>query len=294
MTVAPLVVLGAAAAALLLLRLPVADRFGRWTPALALPAPKQVASRVVDDLIRAARTEERRIEKRGVEMASAERRMPDVADEPIAREVRTTTARQALKARPDGSKLKRAADGTNGDWTERDDTGRLLKADVQAVKLKQEDGPSATLKERLAPPEARDATALKRSAKAPAVRPLLGHEQHTPELRPVGDAGRPDRRVPRVAARPVRCEIRRWRGYVTSQFCAVATDTDGAETILRTSPSFRSLRAELPETPAAAAALRALVVSLEEDGWRVAGQEDEWFAMVLLPRAGGGAAGGNQ
>jgi hypothetical protein len=328
MTVPLLLLLGAAGVAFLVLRLPAAPRFGRSTiavkPLLASVArarehaPRRLglvvvggpehaptatsprtASRVVEDLTRAARAAQRRTETTGIGKGWTGRRLARASaarDEPTARESRERmTDGDALKADPHALKLKHAAD----EPTTRE--LRELKADPDALKLKrvdahaidplklkrpadEADGPTPeAVKEKLAaPPDEPETAALKRSVTGAAT-PPRAQGTRPPVLRPVpggADAER-DRHPLQVRAPGVECEIRRWRGYATSQFYAVATDVDGTETVIGSSPSFRWLRKRLPETPAAAAALAALVDSLRDDGWRFAGREGEWFAVRM-------------
>ncbi|MGE5689389.1 MAG: hypothetical protein ACM33B_02415 [Pseudomonadota bacterium] len=78
------------------------------------------------------------------------------------------------------------------------------------------------------------------------------------------------------------CEIRWWRGYVKSRFCAVSTGADGAEAAIAESPLF-AWRQETPppQTAAAQEALETLVAELDRDGWTVVGRGDAWFALRL-------------
>jgi hypothetical protein len=78
------------------------------------------------------------------------------------------------------------------------------------------------------------------------------------------------------------CEVRLWRGYVKSQFCAVTTIPGQGEVTVGESPFFRWRRHVLPPDVAPAVeALRGLVDALERDGWTVAGRGDDWFAVRL-------------
>ena len=85
-----------------------------------------------------------------------------------------------------------------------------------------------------------------------------------------------------LAAAP-ECEVRWWRGYLKSQFYAVATNAVGAEVTLAQSPFFRWRQGTPPpKEPAAAEALDALVASLEQAGWSVVGRRSgDWFAVRL-------------
>lgn len=340
MTIPLLLVLGVAGLAFLVLRLQTAPRAGRRSlavgPLLAslarslehgprqvglavvgareharTPASPRLASRVVEDLTRAARAAQSRIERRGIvdrwvdrhRRTTPEATTETALDEPTTRESRERVAEgDALKAAPDALKLKHAADEpTTRELRERDAARLALKADPDAPKLKRVDAhaidplklkrpadepdgatPEAVKEKLAAPPDEPDASRLKRSV-TDAARPRLAQGTRPPALRPVPDAAaaKRDRQPLQVGTRAVECEIRHWRGYATSRFYALAADLDGTETIVGSSPPFRWLRKNLPETPAAAAALSALVESLQRDGWRVAGREGEWFALRM-------------
>ena len=81
--------------------------------------------------------------------------------------------------------------------------------------------------------------------------------------------------------RAQQCEIRCEWGDKQSQFLAVTNRTQGSEEhALAASPSFRWEMREPPwATPAATAALRELVKSLEREGWAVVGRGEDWFAF---------------
>src|SRR6185503_8010593 len=80
------------------------------------------------------------------------------------------------------------------------------------------------------------------------------------------------------------CEIVWWRGYVKSQFVAMATASDGRRVEIATSSAFKWRKDEPPpETPEAVQALNALVASLEADGWSLSDRGAEWFALRLGP-----------
>jgi hypothetical protein len=179
---------------------------------------------------------------------------------------------QALKQKGDRDALK--------DKRNRDETlekARLATAEVVA------------LKEKLAP------TAAGQGAK-PSTKPSRRRRQPRAKresaLRPVPDPAlaAPTEVVETRVEPPQECEIRWWRGYVKSQFVAVAPRADGTEASMGSSPYFRWRGNEPPpETPGAAAALRALVSSLEHLGWTVAGRGEEWFAVRLrAPREADG------
>jgi hypothetical protein len=73
------------------------------------------------------------------------------------------------------------------------------------------------------------------------------------------------------------CEIRRWRGYVTSTFYAV---TATGAVIAESSPfRWRKAAAPPPETPAARAAYDALVAALAAAGWKIADEapDGSWY-----------------
>lgn len=189
----------------------------------------------------------------------ASKKASAAADEPTTRELREDEkVGLALKSDPDALKLKQTA--------ARDADPLKLKA----ASAEPGGGSVATaLKEKLtAVPDDDAATALKSSGTARAARPRFVLGKRNAALRPAPD--------PAESARV--CEIQRWQGYVKSQFCAVAPN---AKTTIGTSPYFRWRRSDLPETPAAAAALRVLVESLQRDGWRVDGRGEEWFAVRL-------------
>ena len=66
-----------------------------------------------------------------------------------------------------------------------------------------------------------------------------------------------------------------------SQLVAVTTDSTGTETAVASSPYFREKGRDRAESPVAAAALHALVESLQREGWRAVGRGDEWFSVKL-------------
>ena len=128
--------------------------------------------------------------------------------------------------------------------------------------------------------------ATKRREYPARTRPRRAGPKRRSALRPVSDAGGVE--TPTEASetrfagsRTQECEVRWWRGYVESRFFAVATDA-GADVTVALSPPFRWRKGKPPpETPEAAAALRALVGSLEHKGWKVVGRGEEWFAVRL-------------
>ena len=92
----------------------------------------------------------------------------------------------------------------------------------------------------------------------------------------------PDVRDGRAAKRSRECEIHSWRGYVMSEFFAVEVNSDGSRATIATSPRFRWRTRDAPrKTPEAVAALKALVTTLQREGWIVAGHGEEWFGLRL-------------
>lgn len=71
------------------------------------------------------------------------------------------------------------------------------------------------------------------------------------------------------------CEIRRWRGYATSSFYAVASTGE----VLAESPPFRWRKdAPPPETPSSRAAYDAVVATITGDGWTISDEpHNPWF-----------------
>jgi hypothetical protein len=148
---------------------------------------------------------------------------------------------------------------------------------------------AVALKEKLASPLEHEPVTKRREYPA-RTRPRRVVPKRQSALRPVPDPdveARNQARQARVTGnRPQECEVRWWRGYVQSQFWAVTTDP-GADATVALSPYFRWRKSEPPpETPAAAAALRALVESLEDEGWKVVGRGEDWFAVRLAAGRG--------
>jgi hypothetical protein len=170
------------------------------------------------------------------------------------------------------------------------------EAEVEALKRKPPADATDALKAKVAgegtPDKQRlaasDAVALKEklAATAEPERPTLREHPTRAEARTTRTrARRTLRPVPTpdfVPSRTEVCEVRWWRGYVKSQFIAVATEADGTEATIASSPYFR-WRKSLPpeESPTAAAALRAVVETLERDGWMPAGRGKEWFSVMF-------------
>jgi hypothetical protein len=145
---------------------------------------------------------------------------------------------------------------------------------------------AVALKEKLASTVEPEHATKRREYPARNTRPRRAGPKRPSALRPVSDPGVVEtpteaRQTRLTGNRTQECEVRWWRGYVKSQFFAVATDA-GADVTVAVSPSFRWRKGKPPpETPEAAAALRALVGSLEHKGWKVVGRGEEWFAVRL-------------
>jgi hypothetical protein len=87
--------------------------------------------------------------------------------------------------------------------------------------------------------------------------------------------------LPKVApAGWERCTIEWWRGYMKSDFYALATEPDGRLRIVGRSNAFR-WRGEKPppESDAAEKNLRMLVETLEDEGWEHDGQGERWYEL---------------
>jgi hypothetical protein len=143
------------------------------------------------------------------------------------------------------------------------------------------------LKEKLTSPPEREHAKKRRVYPARTPRRRAGPKRQS-ALRPLPDPDvetRTEARQARIIGnRSQACEVRWWRGYVKSRFWAVATDA-GADATVASSPFFRWRDSKPPpETPASAAALRALVGSLEHEGWKVVGCGEDWFAVRLERR----------
>jgi hypothetical protein len=148
---------------------------------------------------------------------------------------------------------------------------------------------AVALKEKLAAPSEREHAKKRRESPARTRPPRRASPKRQWALRPLPDPDVEARTEARQAARVTgnrlrECEVRWWRGYVKSQFLAVATDA-GADATVALSPFFRWRDSKPPpETPAAAAAFKALVGSLEHEGWQVVGCGEDWFAVRLARR----------
>jgi hypothetical protein len=76
------------------------------------------------------------------------------------------------------------------------------------------------------------------------------------------------------------CTIEWWRGYVKSDFYAVAAQPDGRPRIAARSSLFRWRGEEPPpRSNATEASLRMLVERLEYDGWEPVGRGDRWYEL---------------
>jgi hypothetical protein len=187
------------------------------------------------------------------------RALPHAEAEVLKRKPLVDATTEALKAK---SERERALDKE-----------RLARSDADA------------LKEKLASTVEHE-HATKRREYPARTRPRRAGPKRRSALRPVSDPGVVDtpteaRQTPVTGNHSQECEVRWWRGYVESRFFAVATDA-GADVTVALSPPFRWRKGKPPpETPEAAAALRALVGSLEHKGWKVVGRGEEWFAVRL-------------
>jgi hypothetical protein len=87
--------------------------------------------------------------------------------------------------------------------------------------------------------------------------------------------------LPKVAAAGwERCTIEWWRGYVKSDFYALATQPDGRQRVAGRSNLFRWHGEEPPpESDATEKSLRLLVEALEDDGWEHDGRGELWYEL---------------
>ncbi|MGH3005724.1 MAG: hypothetical protein ACRDOS_07475 [Gaiellaceae bacterium] len=103
-------------------------------------------------------------------------------------------------------------------------------------------------------------------------------------------AHRAEERSPLRVAAPAaggweECEIDWWRGYVKSDFYALAARPGGERYVAARSPSFRSWRSEPPlEEGAGAEAHARLVARLVADGWEPVGSGLAWYKTRLRRR----------
>jgi hypothetical protein len=240
--------------------------------------PPLTGRRVVDDLLRV-------VSAAPPQRKPVEEKMPRKTEAPDhAWEI------QALKAKPrvaEPLKYSMAGPHAGADALKRKppvDATEALKAkgESEGVLDKQRLARSdaVALKEKLASLVEHEQAAKRRENPA-RTRPRRAGPKRQSALRPVPDPDIETRTEARQARVTQECEVRWWRGFVRSQFLAVATDA-GAEDTVALSPYFRWHKSEPPpETPAAAAALRALVGSLEHEGWQVVGRGEDWFAVRL-------------
>ncbi len=247
----------------------------------SIPAtdPPLTGRRVVDDLLQVMNAAPRQRKPVEATMLRKTDRPGHASEvEALKTKQRATEGLKYSKAGPPAEVLKRKppVDATEalkakGDGEGVLDKERLARSDAVA------------LKEKLAAPLERE-HATKRREHPARTRPRRTGTKRQSALRPVPDPD-VDARESRQAGVPgnglQECEVQWWRGYVQSQFLAVATDA-GADGTVAMSPYFRWRKSEPPpETPAAAAALRALVGSLEHEGWKVVGRGEDWFAVRL-------------
>ena len=183
---------------------------------------------------------------------------------------------ERLKGNPDDS-LKRKLTASSA-------TVALKAAREVNAPAKQSYGDAAELKEKLTrTPDHAHATALKASTAALRSR-TKAPRRHASALRPVlapHADGRQPLTPPHIHPTVRECEVRWWRGFVKSQLVAVASDMTGTEAAVASSPFFREKGRDRAESPVAAAALHALVESLQWEGWHVVGRGDEWFSVRL-------------
>jgi hypothetical protein len=239
-----------------------------------------MGGRIIDDLLRAVRAvpqQRKPVEAKILRKADRPGHASEI--EALKTKPRVAEAPKHLKAGPHAEaevlKRKHPVDGTEALKAKGEgvlDKERLARSDAVA------------LKEKLASP-LEDAHATKRRESPARTRPRRVVPKRQSALRPVPDPEVEkwtEVRQARVTGNhPQQCEVRWWQGYVQSQFWAVPTDA-AADATVALSPYFRWRKSTPPpKTPAAAAALRALVGSLEHEGWRVVGRGEDWFAVRL-------------
>jgi hypothetical protein len=249
----------------------------------AIPATDSPPTRqVVDDLVSLVNAAPRRRNAEEAKMLSTRDRAGH-ASEIDAMKAKPRDAYEAKqpKAGPQAEaevlKRKPPADTTDALKAKGEGEGTVNKERLAA-------GDAVALKEKLAAAGEQKQAATPREHLSRA-RPRTSDTRRRSALRPVPDAAfvaelTEARDARRSGERSQECEVRWWRGYVKSQFTAVATEADGAEATIASSPYFHWHKSSPPqESPSAAAALRALVETLEREGWTVAGRGDEWFAI---------------
>jgi hypothetical protein len=101
---------------------------------------------------------------------------------------------------------------------------------------------------------------------------------HDEELEPLESVGHlPLRTRPPIPAAESRCAITWWRGYVRSQFLAVA---EGGTIVVAESPSFRWRSSKPPsQTEEAAAAHQQLMSALRDLGWEAGESGAVWYEV---------------
>jgi hypothetical protein len=103
--------------------------------------------------------------------------------------------------------------------------------------------------------------------------------------------GAPQREQPSVVVPHLQdvCEIRWWRGYVKSEFYAVAVGEDGQESEIARSPQFfwRSDHPPPGDHDKARAAYEQLVARLTGAGWKQLGEAMPWYAQRFRRHATG-------
>jgi hypothetical protein len=88
-----------------------------------------------------------------------------------------------------------------------------------------------------------------------------------------------------IAPRWEECEIGWWRGFVKSEFYAVARPPDGGTYVAARSPTFRWWRSEPPPEEGSGAEEHAqLLAELVEAGWEPVGQGIAWYETRLRRR----------